>query len=104
MKKPDSHYVSKETPAGQCVPVDTNHAVVVEAHGVPMNAETAKDQTVRKHEVGVAEKGGPDNRKVRKTSVAERHIQSEDGLKTAGRRSAYVKQARKTREKANFGS
>ena len=98
-KLPDSHYVS------QCDPttVDEKHAVLTEAHGVPMNSETTKDQTVRKHETGVVEIGAPDNRKTVKTKVGERHVQSEPGLKTASRRSAYVKQTRKEREKENFG-
>src|ERR1700722_12011364 len=76
-KKEDSHYVSYETPAGQCVPVDTDHAVIVEGHGVPMNSEVTKDQTKRKHEVGTVELGAPDNRETVKTKVGERHIQSE---------------------------
>ena len=87
--------------------VDTKtskHAVVVEAHGVPMNSGVTKDQTKRKHEVGIVELGGPDNRKTVKTKVGERHVQSEPGFTTKARRSAYVKQTRQEREKANFDS
>jgi hypothetical protein len=103
-KQPDSHYVSPESPQFEPTCVDENHAQIVEAHGVPMNADTTKDQTIRKHEPGVVELGGPDNRKTVRTKAGERHIQSEPGLKTAARRSTYVKQTRKEREKANFGS
>jgi hypothetical protein len=95
-KHVDAHFVS------QCEPwsVDTKHAVVVEAHGVPMNADTTKDQAERKHEQpDLVEKGSIDNRKTVNTAVSERHIKSEPGFTTAARRSAYVKQARKQSEK-----
>ena len=102
--KSDAHYVSPESPQHEPVCVDEKHAQIVEAHGVPMNSEVTKDQTTRKHEVGTVELGAPDNRKTVKTKVGERHVQSEPGLKTAARRSTYVKQTRKQREKENFGS
>jgi hypothetical protein len=84
------------------VPVDTDHAVTVEAQGAVDHGFT-KDQAIRTHETGVVEKGAADNRKIVKTKVAERHVQSEAGLKTAARRSTFIKEARKENEKV-FGN
>ena len=41
----------------QPVPVDEKHTQVVEAHGVPMNEETTKDQFVNALSRRVAQKG-----------------------------------------------
>ena len=60
----------------------------------------SKDQTVRKHEPApVVEKGAIDNRKVKESTVAERHVQSDAGFRIAERRSASVAQNRKETEK-----
>jgi hypothetical protein len=96
-KHADSHYVSHETPQHEPVPVDTDHAEIVEAHGAN-NSGVTKDQTVRKHEVGVVEKGAQDNRKIVRSNVAERHVQSEPGLKTAVRRHDHVISNRKEKD------
>src|ERR1700737_382597 len=102
--KQPTHYVSPQSPQFEPTRVDEKHAQIVEADGVLMNEATTKDQTIRKHEPGVVELGASDNRKTVKTKVGERHVQSEPGLKTAARRSAYVQETRKQREEANFPS
>ena len=101
MKHTD-HYVSPETPQHQPVPVDSCHTNVVEAQAIP--SETTKDQTVRKHEVGIVEKGAVPNRTIKKSAVAERHITSAPGMSDAKQRSQHVKSVRQQREKENFGS
>ncbi|SRR5258708_6940328 len=60
----------------------------------------SEDQTVRKHmQAPVVEKGTPDNRKVGKSAVAERHVQSDPGFKIADCRSAHVRSERKNTER-----
>ena len=50
-----------------------------------------KEQFERAHEKApVASEGSIDNRKVRESAVAERHVQSDDGFKIAERRNAVV--------------
>lgn len=102
MMNSDYHFVSPETKQHEPVPVDAKHANVTEAQCVP--CETSIDQTTRKHEVGVVEKGAGANRVIKKTAVAERHVTSEPGMANAKRRSAHVKSVRAQREKENFGS
>jgi len=70
----------------------------VAAHGVT-KPETTVEQFERKHEPApVVEKGAIDNRKVGESTVAERHVRSDDGFKIAERRSASVAANRKNTE------
>jgi hypothetical protein len=59
-----------------------------------------KPQFQRRHEQAPSvEDGAIDNRKVRESAVAERHVQSDDGFKIAERRNAAVVGNRKSTAK-----
>jgi hypothetical protein len=74
---------------------------VHESEAVPDRPmQYTKPQFERKHEQApVVADGAIDNRKVKESSVAERHVQSDDGFKIAERRSASVAANRKETEK-----
>lgn len=109
-----TRFASPETPQHEPVEVDTDHASLGEAslpdgegriEGVgETNHDAAETQFERTHTPGEFEhKGENDKRVIKKTRVAERHVQSKPGLEVAKERHQHVASVRVQREKENFG-
>jgi hypothetical protein len=108
------HFVSPETEQHQPTPIDLDHAVVnegsldgnegrIEGSGENNFSEQSLQHT-RKHEAPEeVHQGEHPNRVVKKSGVAERHVQSKPGLQVAAERKAHLQSVRAQREKENFG-
>jgi hypothetical protein len=107
------HFVSPETEQHQPTPIDLDHAVInegslagdsgrIEGSG-ETNFDAAETQFERKHEVAEeAGQGEHPNRTVKKSGVAERHVQSKPGLEVSKERHAHVAGVRASREAENW--